>query len=291
MKGNFGMKSAIPTIQSISHKLKRSKGFTKVNSNKVTENEEVTEETGDPTPEHEEPSTLSLGTHLRKPGWLSEHPVFTFCIHKSGQQPMQEKLLCVARWVWQAGSQCRRRQFCNTSPRRDGGIPRRSCYRLYRLPGRITQPGFFARLATSDMHTSMRTAMGPWPAVSGAWVRSTFFKYGWSQDYEHPRTKAGSFECQSHCMGTSESWYSHCLQFLEEAVQMATQVGWMVLEHFFSDSKCLFSTTIFPLMKMSRLRHLQRWQEKQEMPSPVRALLLKFHHKQLWPRLASFKDC
>lgn len=30
-----------------------------------------------------------------------------------------------------------------------------------------------------------------------------------------PRTKAGSFECQSHCTGTSESWYSHCLQFLE----------------------------------------------------------------------------
>ena len=67
---------------------------------------------------------------------------------------------------------------------------------------------------------------------------------------------------------------------------MATQVGWMVLEHFFSDSNARFPA-IFPLMKVSRLRRLQLWQEKQEMPSPVRALLLKFHHKQLWPRLAS----
>lgn len=42
---------------------------------------------------------------------------------------------------------------------------------------------------------------------------------------------------------------------------MATQVGWMVLEHFFSDSNACFPA-IFPLMKMSRLRHLQQWQEK-----------------------------
>ena len=66
---------------------------------------------------------------------------------------------------------------------------------------------------------------------------------------------------------------------------MATQVVWMVLEHFFSDSNACFPA-IFLLMKMSTLRRLQQWQEEQEMPSPVRALL-KFHHKQLWPKPAS----
>lgn len=89
MKGNFGMKSAIQTIQSISHKLKRSKGFTKVNGNKDTENDrdnrgkQKTLLRTRGTKHTESLSTFILG----KPGWRSLTSVFTFCIHKSGQQP------------------------------------------------------------------------------------------------------------------------------------------------------------------------------------------------------------
>ena len=100
-----------------------------------------------------------------------------------------------------------------------------------------------------------------------------------------PRTKARSFACQSHCMGTWKSWYSHCLQFLKGCVDGYTG-DLVVMEHFFSDPNACFLATL-PLMKMSRLCPLQQWQEKQEMPSPIRALLLKFHQKQLCPRLAS----
>ena len=89
MKGTFGMKSAIPTIQSISHKLKRSQGFTKINSNKVTENErdnrgkQKTLLRTRGTKPSKSLSTFILG----KPGVRSETSVFAFCIHRSGQQP------------------------------------------------------------------------------------------------------------------------------------------------------------------------------------------------------------
>lgn len=63
-----------------------------------------------------------------------------------------------------------RRQFCNTWRWWDS----EGAARLYRLPGRITQqPGFFATTGYNVTHP--RTAMGPWPAVSGAWVTQHVF--------------------------------------------------------------------------------------------------------------------
>ena len=178
-----------------------------------------------------------------------------------------------------------RRHFCNTW--RDGGIPRRSCYRLYRLPGRITQlPGFSARLATSDYAHIHGYSYGPltccfWSLGSQHILEVWSWSGLWTSLEQRQEASSVNLTAWAHHKADTPTACSSW-----RAVQMATQVGWMVLEHFFSDSNACFPA-IFPLMKVSRLRRLQLWQEKQEMPSPVRALLLKFHHKQLWPRLAS----
>lgn len=187
MKGNFGMKSAIQTIQSISHKLKRSKGFTKVNGNKVTENERdnrgkqktLLRKRGT---KHTESEHFHLGKT-----WLTFINISFHILHswKWSAAQLQEKFtLCVARWVWQAGLKCEEDIFATLEEMV-------GFWEGAAIGSTDSQAGSLSCLASLHdwlqvtMHTSMGTAMGPWPAVSGAWVRSTFFKYGVGLDYEH----------------------------------------------------------------------------------------------------------
>lgn len=149
---------------------------------------EITEENRRPCSEHEEPSPVSLWalSSWENPAGVHKHQFLHFAFIEVVSSPTAREIR-VTYCTVSLTSRIKmwRRLFCNSW--KDGGIPRSSCYRLYRLPGRITQ--LLASLhdwLQVTMHTSMGAAMGPWPAVSGAWVHSTFFRYGVGLDYEQP---------------------------------------------------------------------------------------------------------
>lgn len=113
---------------------------------------ERTEENRKPCSEHQEPSPVSLWalSSWENPADVHKHQFLHFAFIKVVSSPTAREIRVTCCTVSLTSRiEMWRRRFCNT--RRDSGIPRRSCYRLYRLPGRITQlPGFSARLAASN---------------------------------------------------------------------------------------------------------------------------------------------
>lgn len=118
----------------------------------------------------------------------------------------------------------------------------------------------------ATMYTSMGTAMDTWPCISGAWIFSTFFRYGVYLDMHISRMTTRTF-CQS-CMDTLGGWgiFTACSSW--RTVQLAI-VGlhdpWILScdPDFFASGLCLLKIKQQKIDSMWTVKYKQYIAHKQ----------------------------